>query len=1852
MAIYHCSIRIISRGKGRNSVSAAAYRSGSKFVCTKTDSVTGEINELVFDYRSKTGVVYNNIFAPANAPAWVFDRNKLWQKVEDSEVRVNSRLSREFEIALPVELTEEQNILLVEEFAKNSLVARGMIADVNMHYDNPENPHAHIMTVTRMLEKLDNGEVVLGHKNRDWNKKEMLQSIRLEFAEITNRHLALHGFDTRVSHLSHKDLGIDLIPTIHEGPARYIESAELAAKNHQIKLANAKLIAQYPELVIDRLSINKPVFTEEDISRALAKALTIGVSATGGNVNNTEIRNSKEFLQSYAKLMESNKLTSVIDKDLSGNSLYTKTSRLQLEKQYIDKVQQLANSNNHSLELSESDLEHFSFSERVADKFKQARSNLSQKVGFESSYKPAISLNNEQKQAIMKILGGPDISILEGVPGAGKTTAMCEIARQYKKAGYKVIGIAQSSNAALQLATAAGIEAKNSTMWRKNWLEANNKKFKLPLRTSYAQEELYQNNKPQISNKHVMIIDEASMGELTNMDYLLGEASKAGAKVILVGDNNQFAPVGMAGALQKAVSICGSEKLEETRRQVKTEHRKATKLLSNFKVREALAIYASNDSIVISDSILERDNKLVRDYIDSYLQKSGDSGSSQRREDSEGDKKAKDNLATSKSIVVCTYTNESAQRLNKKLREQLKQAGIIKGKTRTVNIAGKTLELCRGEQVVFARNLNYAGRSGIYNGKVGTVLSVSVVDDLGNAKIKLLVSKSDGRKEKITIDTRTFNNKGNRDNKESKINDSNNDHKQILDYGYAVTAYKLQGATVDQTLALYEKQVGYEAFNVMMTRHRHDVKLYADRKTLIDNIYGRLDQNVDKARHHYQFKEDGDDLALIGLNISINKRANSSFAHDYMEIALKGEDMLIKEYLTVNKKTIDLIREINKQPEFTRTKEKRNELASKIVNNYDLYKDRLIQLNINYATLEKQSLGNINNYQINERQSKLYQLSEHYSNLIAAIESVNKRKALSSHKQLNLEILENKLNLTIAEDKLEKLKMNQLEIRESISNEQYHRQKLLPEYLTRIYQNPAQEVINSWQDLAKHNGDFMAAEMVTKNPSLLGKLKGIGFSKWIGFNDKRIDAIANSENIGKRLRQYDASESLEINLKSQLANKNNGYKKSKDLLEHEIDKLTSLLPSRIDQEFIDQCNNLDLDLKKIATSEIFGQIKLQYLQKQYDLESKAELKQQTNHHITKQLPPNKVGSYNNQILFSEIKSALTSFNIESIFRDYAHAINPDGKIIKKGNNIGCGSLNMDLKLGIWNRFSTDQKGDIFAFVREATSCNIKESLEIVASTVGITSNELKSDAITHSKQLQTDHTKQTIKKAEKNVPQVSIDEWVPYDKVPNTAEKFDYNKYLKFMKKKFEIQAIYPYLNNKSELLGYTVRLINKLDGKKQVLPITYCYNEVRKQNRWQLKSFADNGYKPIYGVEQLGTRQNNGNYNKNTSGTILLVEGEKTVDSAKKLLPEYTVLSWLGGVAAIDKVNWKLLQDRSVVIWPDNDDAGKKAAKNINSMLNKINGYNGRVSIVDTDKLNLPDKWDLADQLPDNLQKGKVQQIITDTIKQTQDKNKTLLKQWQNQLSSKDAINYMEYAIAHGKDEYEHEFLTLKDGLYRDTLVIIAANADLKPKFEQETSSIKENLRKIQDLYRKKIDQYEEHTISNRNLSNLSELEQNLIRDIIILHQQTLQTNDLANCHKAKIVSTVKDIVKAYKSGLKNQDQTLQISDKQKITCNLYKSITDKTWWKALDKAKTFEKVQLQVINSINKEIRHFKQYGFVKRDGIRFTSNISYLKHLKNDKQLGPYLKNTDFMTQLDRVKQRDFVKQTRTMDNKKAA
>ena len=145
MAIYHCSIKIISRGKGKSAVAAAAYRSGEK--------ITNEYDGLTHDYTRKGGVVHTEILLPDHAPREYADRAALWNAVERIEKNKNSQLSREIELALPVELSAGQNISLVREYCNRHFVEKGMCADVCIHDKQDGNPHAHIMLTMRPIEQ-------------------------------------------------------------------------------------------------------------------------------------------------------------------------------------------------------------------------------------------------------------------------------------------------------------------------------------------------------------------------------------------------------------------------------------------------------------------------------------------------------------------------------------------------------------------------------------------------------------------------------------------------------------------------------------------------------------------------------------------------------------------------------------------------------------------------------------------------------------------------------------------------------------------------------------------------------------------------------------------------------------------------------------------------------------------------------------------------------------------------------------------------------------------------------------------------------------------------------------------------------------------------------------------------------------------------------------------------------------------------------------------------------------------------------------------------------------------------------------------------------------------------------------------------------------------------------------------------------------------------------------------------------------------------------------------------------------------------------------------------------------------
>ena len=232
IAIYHCSIKILSRGKGKSAVAAAAYRSGEK--------LTNEWDGLTHDYTKKGGVVHSEILLPAHAPPAFSDRSTLWNSVELSEKSNNAQLAREVEIALPVELSREEQTRLVREYCSSQFVSKGMIADFNLHDTGGGNPHAHILLTMRPLDEKgawlpkskkeyvldENGEKIRlpsgRYKTRkvdlvDWNNRENAEVWRRAWAGLANEFLERNNRPERIDHRSYERQGIDQIPTVHVG---------------------------------------------------------------------------------------------------------------------------------------------------------------------------------------------------------------------------------------------------------------------------------------------------------------------------------------------------------------------------------------------------------------------------------------------------------------------------------------------------------------------------------------------------------------------------------------------------------------------------------------------------------------------------------------------------------------------------------------------------------------------------------------------------------------------------------------------------------------------------------------------------------------------------------------------------------------------------------------------------------------------------------------------------------------------------------------------------------------------------------------------------------------------------------------------------------------------------------------------------------------------------------------------------------------------------------------------------------------------------------------------------------------------------------------------------------------------------------------------------------------------------------------------------------------------------------------------------------------------------------------------------------------------------------------------------
>ena len=197
MASYHLSVKTIKRSAGRAATAAAAYRVGDRIECQREGRV--------HDYTRKQGIKETFIVTPENAPAWAQDRSKLWNEVEASETRRNSVTAREWELALPSEISTEDRSQITRDFAQELVSRYGVAVDVAIHEPHREgdqrNHHAHVLTSTRKLEPEG-----FTAKTRVLDAKQTggpeVDHMRELWAELQNRALERAGVAERVDHRS------------------------------------------------------------------------------------------------------------------------------------------------------------------------------------------------------------------------------------------------------------------------------------------------------------------------------------------------------------------------------------------------------------------------------------------------------------------------------------------------------------------------------------------------------------------------------------------------------------------------------------------------------------------------------------------------------------------------------------------------------------------------------------------------------------------------------------------------------------------------------------------------------------------------------------------------------------------------------------------------------------------------------------------------------------------------------------------------------------------------------------------------------------------------------------------------------------------------------------------------------------------------------------------------------------------------------------------------------------------------------------------------------------------------------------------------------------------------------------------------------------------------------------------------------------------------------------------------------------------------------------------------------------------------------------------------------------------
>ncbi|WP_166145297.1 Ti-type conjugative transfer relaxase TraA [Methylosinus sp. RM1] len=525
MAIYHLHVKVVGRKAGSSAVASAAYRSASRL----RDDRRGRSH----DFSAKRGVVHSEVLLPENAPEPWKDREQLWNDVEALEIRKDAQLAREVEFALPREMTERQGIELARDFVRSEFVDRGMIADLNVHWDMAEDgmpkPHAHVMLTMRSVD--ENG---FGPKVREWNRTEMLERWRERWAELANERLAELDVDARIDHRSLEAQGIVLEPQSQIGaPAHRIageglEVADRVEMHREIAHGNGERIIADPALALDAITHQQSTFTRRDM------AMFAHRHSDG----------SDQFNAVMGAMREAPDLVQ-LGRDGRGEGRFTTRQMIETEQRLHRAADLMAAKERH--EVGERDRE-------AALARAEAR---------------GLTLSGEQADALAHVTDGRDLGVVVGYAGTGKS-AMLGVAREaWEAAGYEVRGVALSGIAAENLESGSGIWSRTIASLEHGWGQGRD----------------------VLTARDVLVIDEAGMVGTRQLERVLSHAAEAGAKVVLVGDPQQLQSIEAGAAFRSIHQRHGGAEIGEVRRQREDWQRDATRDLATGRTGDALHAY-------------------------------------------------------------------------------------------------------------------------------------------------------------------------------------------------------------------------------------------------------------------------------------------------------------------------------------------------------------------------------------------------------------------------------------------------------------------------------------------------------------------------------------------------------------------------------------------------------------------------------------------------------------------------------------------------------------------------------------------------------------------------------------------------------------------------------------------------------------------------------------------------------------------------------------------------------------------------------------------------------------------------------------------------------------------------------------------------------------------------------------------------------------------------------------------------------------------------------------------------------------------------------------------------------------